>query len=132
MHIYKSKSFLLTALLGLSLLGGCQKEYYLKPTEGVIPIHQPGDSQLDCVQLDQQIGDLQIQIRTMIPPDFTGDAGNQAAMVTGTFLFSPAYLYLLQNEMVDKPRQYERIEAMIRRVEVLQRYKAQRHCFERP
>ncbi|MBD3671079.1 MAG: hypothetical protein HUJ29_09925 [Gammaproteobacteria bacterium] len=131
MYTRKFVSTIIIALALALLANGCKKEYYLKPTEGVIPVHQPGDSQLDCAQLDTQIGDLQRDIQAMIPPDFTGDAGNQAAMVTGTFLFSPAYLYLLQNELVDKPRQYERIEAMVKRVELLQRYKAQRHCFER-
>jgi hypothetical protein len=118
-------------LLTLLVLGGCKRDYYIKPTEGVMPLHQPGDSKLNCAQLDFQIGELQHNVMDLIPPDFTGDAGNQAAMVTGTFLFSPAYLYLLQNELVDKPRQYERIEAMVKRIELLQRYKAQQHCFER-
>lgn len=118
-------------LLAMLILSGCQRDYYLKPTEGVIPLHQPGDGALTCAQLDFQIGEMQRGIQELIPPDFTADAGNQAAMVTGTFLFSPAYLYLLQNELVDKPRDYERIEAMVKRMELLQRYKAQQHCFER-
>jgi len=122
---------LFIGLLALVALNGCKRDYYLKPTEGVIPVHQPGDSKLTCAQLDFQIGELQRDALALIPPDFTGDAGNQAAMVTGTFLFSPAYLYMLQNELVDKPREYERIEAMVKRIELLQRYKAQQHCFER-
>jgi hypothetical protein len=122
---------LFIGLLALVVFSGCKREYYIKPAEGVIPVHQPGDSKMDCHQLDFQIGELQHDVLDLIPPDFTGDAGNQAAMVTGTFLFSPAYLYLLQNELVDKPKQYERIEAMVKRIELLQRYKAQKHCFER-
>ena len=122
---------LFIGLLAALLLNGCQRDYYIKPTEGVIPLHQPGDDKLSCAQLDFQIGELQRGTLDLIPPGFTGDAGNQAAMVTGTFLFSPAYLYLLQNELVDKPREYERIEAMVKRIELLQRYKAQQHCFER-
>lgn len=128
----QTKLFLVITL-GLLLtlgLGACKRDYYIKPAEGVMPVHQPGDSKLNCQQLDFQIGDLQNEVLNLIPPDFTGDAGNQAAMVTGTFLFSPAYLYLLQNELVDKPRQFERIQAMVKRIEVLQRYKAQQHCFE--
>lgn len=132
--LMSQRKLILALFIGLftvTALSACKRDYYLKPTEGVMPVHQPGDSKLNCQQLDFQIGELQRDVLTLIPPDFTGDAGNQAAMVTGTFLFSPAYLYLLQNELVDKPRQYERIEAMVKRIELLQRYKAQLHCFER-
>lgn len=122
----------LLPLLGLLLtLGACERSYYLKPTENVMPIHQPGDSKLSCYELDTQIGDMHRQAAAMIPPDFYADGANNAAIFTGTFLFTPAYLYTLQNEMIDKPREFERIDAMAKRIELLQRYKAQKHCFER-
>jgi len=113
------------------MLGACERGYYLKPTENVMPVHQPGDSKLDCYQLDTQIGELHRQINAAIPADFSSDGGNNAAIFTGTFIFTPAYLYTLKNEMIDKPREYERINAMIQRLELLQRNKAQKHCFER-
>lgn len=122
---------LLPALALLLALGACDRSYYLKPTENVMPIHQPGDSKLSCYELDTQIGDLHRQVSAMIPSDFYADGGNNAAIFTGTFLFTPAYLYTLQNEMIDKPREFERINAMAKRIELLQRHKAQKHCFER-
>lgn len=131
MFKHKLITSLFIVLLAMLSLSACKREYYIKPAKGVIPLHQPGDSKLSCEQLDFQIGDLQQNALDLIPPDFTADPGNQAAMVTGTFLFSPAYLYLLQNELVDKPKQYERIEAIVKRIQLLQRYKAQQHCFER-
>lgn len=122
---------LLPLLALLLLLGACDRSYYLKPTENVMPIHHPGDSKLSCYDLDTQIGNLQRQVNAMVPPDFYADGGNNAAIFAGTFLFTPAFLYTLQNEMIDKPREFERINAMAKRIELLQRYKAQKHCFER-
>lgn len=122
---------LLPFLTLLTVLAACDRSTYLKPTENVMPIHQPGDSKLNCYELDSQIGDIHRQVSAMIPPDFYADGSNNAAIFTGTFLFTPAYLYTLQNEMIDKPREYERIDAMVKRIQLLQRYKAQKHCFER-
>ncbi|MDH5361647.1 MAG: hypothetical protein OEX03_13830 [Gammaproteobacteria bacterium] len=122
---------LLPFLALLLALTACDRSYYLKPTENVMPIHQPGDSKLNCYELDSQIGDMHRQVSEMIPPDFYADGSNNAAIFTGTFLFTPAYLYTLQNEMINKPREYERIDAMVKRIQLLQRYKAQKHCFER-
>ncbi|MBD3609488.1 MAG: hypothetical protein HUJ30_02970 [Gammaproteobacteria bacterium] len=121
------------AIMGVLILtlSGCQRDYYIKPAENVIPVHQPGDTRLSCEQLDRQIGRLQRAATSMVPPDFLNDSSNDAAMFAGSFVFTPAYLYLLKNEWVDKPKQYERINAMVKRIELLQTYKAEKHCFER-
>lgn len=121
---------LFIAVVGLSIVG-CSREDVLKPTDNVIPVHQPGDSEMSCAELDKEIGLLYQLAMQMAPKGFADDPLNQGAMAMGTFVFTPAYLYALRNELIDKPRQYERINAIIQRIEVLQRYKAEKHCFER-
>ncbi|MGM0411985.1 MAG: hypothetical protein ACQERG_01555 [Pseudomonadota bacterium] len=122
-----------SALIGavvLMLLAGCAREVYLEPTENVVEVRQAGDKQLTCGELDQRIGDLYGQAMDFAPEGFHEDQGNTAAGSIGTFAFSPAYLYVLRNEVVDKPRQRERFDAVTGRIEWLQQLKARKHCFE--
>jgi hypothetical protein len=123
----------LLLLLSVMTVGNyaCSREDVVKPTENVIAVHQPGDSEMSCAELDKEIGLLYQMAAEMAPKKFAADPLNQGAMAIGTFVFTPAYLYALRNELIDKPRQYERINAIIKRIEVLQRYKAEKHCFER-
>ncbi len=119
---------LLTLVMGTT---ACTREDILKPTDNVIAVHQPGDSEMSCAELDTEIGLLYQQALEMAPPGFADDSLNQGSMIIGTLYFSPAFLYTLRNELIDKPRVYERIDAIIKRIEVLKRYKAAKHCFER-
>lgn len=128
--IFKQTTMLIVILMTMTSFA-CSREDVLKPTENVIAVHQPGDSEMSCAALDKEIGLLYQLAQQMMPKSFASDPLNQGSMAIGTFVFTPAYLYALRNELIDKPRQYERIEAIIKRIEVLQRYKAEKHCFER-
>lgn len=66
----------------------------------------------------------------MAPEGFSSDRSNAAAAAVGTFAFTPAYLYILKNELLDKPKQRMHIEAITARVELLRNYKAEKHCYE--
>ncbi|MFP4130607.1 MAG: hypothetical protein ACLFTX_04115 [Thiohalospira sp.] len=121
------------ALVGVGLLmvlAGCSREVYLEPTEDVVEVRQAGDRQLTCGDLDRRIGELYDQAMEFAPEGFHQDRGNAVAGGIGTFAFSPAYLYILRNEIVDKPRQRERFDAVTERIEWLQQLKARKHCFE--
>jgi len=79
-------AFTLSAMLLAS--AGCSRSDVLKPTEGVIAVHQPGDSEMSCEALDTEIGLLYQQAMAMAPKNFASDPLNQGAMVVGTFVFS--------------------------------------------
>lgn len=114
----------------LMLLAGCAREVYLEPTENVIEVRQHGDERLTCGELDRRIGNLYGQAMEFAPEGFHEDRGNTVAGSIGTFAFSPAYLYVLGNEVVDKPRERERFDAVTSRIDWLQQLKARKHCFE--
>ncbi|GEM_PF-2177469 len=120
-------AFCLTLLLAL---GGCGQSSLVKPPEDAVALHQPGDKKLSCRQLDRKIHRLYGEAQRLAPKDFSEDNSNTAAAVVGTFAFTPAYLHILQNELMDKPKQRMRITAITERIEVLRQYKAEKHCYE--
>ncbi len=122
----------LALCIGLSALLGsaCSQNPLIEPPNDRVSLHQKGDRKLSCHQLDRQIQDLYRQAAKLAPKGYHEDEGNAAAAVAGTFAFTPAYLYILQNELIDKPKQRIRITAITERVELLQRYKAEKHCYE--
>lgn len=120
------------ALVGpgiVMLLAGCAREVYVEPAE-TIEVRQAGDERLTCGELDRRIGNLYGRAMEFAPEGFHEDRGNAVAGSIGTFAFSPAYLYVLRNEVVDKPRERERFDAVTERIEWLQQLKARKHCFE--
>jgi len=120
------------ALVGagiVMLLAGCAREVYLEPAD-TIEVRQAGDEQLTCGELDRRIGNLYSRAMEFAPDSFHEDRGNTVAGSIGTFAFSPAYLYVLRNEVVDKPRERERFDAVTARIDWLQQLKARKHCFE--
>ncbi len=121
----------MTLCLSVALtLGGCSHNSLVKPPEDAVTLHQPGDKKLGCRQLDQKIHHLYVEAQRLAPRDFGEDDSNTAAAVVGTFAFTPAYLHILQNELMDKPKQRMRINAITERIELLRQYKAQKHCYE--
>ncbi len=112
------------------LFAGCSQNSLVKPPEDAVALHQEGDERLSCRQLDSNIQQLYRQARQLAPKDFSADRSNSAAAAVGTLAFTPAYLHILKNELLDKPKQRMRIEAIAARVELLRDYKAQRHCYE--
>lgn len=123
----KITSIIISLLL---MLAGCASNVIVEPPKDMVAVHQPGDSSMSCAELDLEIGMLYQQALAKAPPGFLEDQGSTSAAFIGTFAFAPSYLYLLHNELVDKPKDQMRVNAMLRRIEVLQRYKASKHCFE--
>ena len=111
-------------------VGGCSQNSLVKPPEDAVALHQPGDKKLTCRQLDREINRLYREAQRLAPKDFSEDNSNTAAAVIGTFAFTPAYLHILQNELMDKPKQRMRITAITERIELLRDYKARKHCYE--
>jgi len=114
----------------LLFTGACSQNPLVEKPKDLVPLHQPGDRKLACRELDTRIQTLYQQATRLAPQGFHEDQGNTAAAMAGTFAFTPAYLYLLQNELIHKPEQRMRIAAITERIELLQRYKAERHCYE--
>ncbi len=114
----------------VQMLGACSQSSLVKPPEDMVVLHQNGDKNLSCRQLDREIDMLHGKAQRLAPRDFSEDSGNAAAAVAGTFVFTPAYLYILRNELMDKPKQRMQITAIIDRIELLRRYKAEKHCYE--
>ncbi len=111
-------------------VGGCSHNSLVKPPEDTVALHQPGDKKLTCRKLDRKIQHLYREAQRLAPREFNEDNSNAAAAVIGTFAFTPAYLHILQNELMDKPKQRMRIAAITERIELLRNYKAQKHCYE--
>ncbi|HFC54091.1 MAG TPA: hypothetical protein ENJ43_06625 [Gammaproteobacteria bacterium] len=120
-----------TLAAGIFLLAAaCSQGGPTKPAAETIPLHRKGDDKLSCRQLDVSIQRLYVQAQQLAPRDFTSDESNVAAATVGTFAFTPAYLHILKNELLDKPEQRKRIEAIAARIHLLRNYKAERHCYE--
>ncbi len=108
----------------------CSQGWPAKPAAETIPLHREGDHKLSCRQLDIHIQRLYVQAQQLAPRDFTSDESNVVAAAVGTFAFTPAYLHILKNELLDKPEQRKRIEAIAARIHLLRGYKAERRCYE--
>ncbi len=117
--------------IGLLLsIGACSQNPLVEKPQDTVPLHQPGDRKLSCRELDRQVQELYRRAVRLAPKGFHEDQSNTAAAAVGTFAFTPAYLHILHNELMHKPKQRMRIEAVTERIELLQRYKAERHCYE--
>ncbi len=120
----------LLSLTVMVAVGGCACKGTIKTPEDRVALHQPGDAELTCQQLDSELYRLYRKARQLAPGTFSEDRGNTAAAVVGSIAFAPAYLYIVQNELGDKPEQRRRIAAIMERIELLRRYKAEKHCYE--
>lgn len=114
----------------LLLVGACSQNPLVEKPQDIVPLHQPGDRKLSCREMDRQIQALYRQAAKLAPKGFHEDQSNRAAAAVGTLAFSPAYLHILNNELIHKPKQRMRIAAISDRIDLLQRYKAEKHCYE--
>ena len=128
--LYPAETRLILALSASIMLSGCNQSSLIKPPENTVVINQAGDRKLSCRQLDIQIQQLYRDAQRIAPPDFSEDNSNTMAAMAGTFVFTPAYLHILHNELTDKPRQRMRIAAITERIELLRQHKAKKHCYE--
>jgi hypothetical protein len=118
-------TLLLLLLVSISAISDDQPRAYPRPVE---PLHETGDEQLDCRELEQRLSQLESRSYSA-KPGFYEDPYTGASIWIGS-LWMPGALSYLGYSAIAEFQENDRLHHTQSRIEALRRMKAKLRCHE--